>query len=141
CRETYLAESAEVARAEGALALQGFWHLVAGAPAAPRGVLRRSPQGADRTGLGRADLRRAGRDRRLPHRRPGAGGGPGEAPRVDRRGHAPARLQLRHAVARAGVSLAQAVRGGHDPPLALRVVPSPRGLRRPWGSCADSRPS
>ncbi len=27
CRETYVAESAEVARAEGALALQGFWHL------------------------------------------------------------------------------------------------------------------
>ena len=27
CRETYLAETAEVARAEGALALQGFWHL------------------------------------------------------------------------------------------------------------------
>jgi alkanesulfonate monooxygenase SsuD/methylene tetrahydromethanopterin reductase-like flavin-dependent oxidoreductase (luciferase family) len=27
CRETYLAETAEVARAEGAVALQGFWHL------------------------------------------------------------------------------------------------------------------
>jgi alkanesulfonate monooxygenase SsuD/methylene tetrahydromethanopterin reductase-like flavin-dependent oxidoreductase (luciferase family) len=27
CRETYVAESAETARAEGALALQGFWHL------------------------------------------------------------------------------------------------------------------
>jgi len=27
CRETYLAETAEVARAEGALALQGFWYL------------------------------------------------------------------------------------------------------------------
>lgn len=27
CRETYVAETAERARAEGALALQGFWHL------------------------------------------------------------------------------------------------------------------
>src|SRR5262245_54461371 len=27
CRETYVAETAEAARAEGALALQGFWHL------------------------------------------------------------------------------------------------------------------
>jgi len=27
CRETYLAETAEAARAEGALALQGFWYL------------------------------------------------------------------------------------------------------------------
>jgi alkanesulfonate monooxygenase SsuD/methylene tetrahydromethanopterin reductase-like flavin-dependent oxidoreductase (luciferase family) len=27
CRETYVAETAEVARAEGALALQGFWYL------------------------------------------------------------------------------------------------------------------
>ena len=27
CRETYVAETAETARAEGALALQGFWHL------------------------------------------------------------------------------------------------------------------
>jgi alkanesulfonate monooxygenase SsuD/methylene tetrahydromethanopterin reductase-like flavin-dependent oxidoreductase (luciferase family) len=27
CRETYVAESAETARAEGALALQGFWYL------------------------------------------------------------------------------------------------------------------
>jgi alkanesulfonate monooxygenase SsuD/methylene tetrahydromethanopterin reductase-like flavin-dependent oxidoreductase (luciferase family) len=27
CRETYVAETAEVARAEGAVALQGFWHL------------------------------------------------------------------------------------------------------------------
>jgi len=27
CRETYVAETAEVARSEGALALQGFWHL------------------------------------------------------------------------------------------------------------------
>ena len=27
CSETYVAETAEIARAEGALALQGFWHL------------------------------------------------------------------------------------------------------------------
>src|SRR5258705_10715444 len=27
CRETYVAETAEAARAEGAVALQGFWHL------------------------------------------------------------------------------------------------------------------
>ena len=27
CRETYVAETAEVARSGGALALQGFWHL------------------------------------------------------------------------------------------------------------------
>ena len=27
CRETYVAETAEVARSEGALALQGFWYL------------------------------------------------------------------------------------------------------------------
>jgi len=27
CRETYVAETPEVARSEGALALQGFWHL------------------------------------------------------------------------------------------------------------------
>ena len=27
CRETYVAETSEVARAEGALALQGFWYL------------------------------------------------------------------------------------------------------------------
>jgi alkanesulfonate monooxygenase SsuD/methylene tetrahydromethanopterin reductase-like flavin-dependent oxidoreductase (luciferase family) len=32
CRETYLAETAEVARAEGALALQGFWYLSSLAP-------------------------------------------------------------------------------------------------------------
>ena len=35
CRETYLAETADVARAEGALALQGFWHLSSLAPPPP----------------------------------------------------------------------------------------------------------
>jgi alkanesulfonate monooxygenase SsuD/methylene tetrahydromethanopterin reductase-like flavin-dependent oxidoreductase (luciferase family) len=35
CRETYVAERAEVARAEGALALQGFWHLSSLAPPPP----------------------------------------------------------------------------------------------------------
>jgi len=35
CRETYVAESAERARAEGALALQGFWHLSSLAPPPP----------------------------------------------------------------------------------------------------------
>ena len=32
CRETYLAETVDVARAEGALALQGFWYLSSLAP-------------------------------------------------------------------------------------------------------------
>jgi alkanesulfonate monooxygenase SsuD/methylene tetrahydromethanopterin reductase-like flavin-dependent oxidoreductase (luciferase family) len=32
CRETYVAETAEAARAEGALALQGFWYLSSLAP-------------------------------------------------------------------------------------------------------------
>jgi alkanesulfonate monooxygenase SsuD/methylene tetrahydromethanopterin reductase-like flavin-dependent oxidoreductase (luciferase family) len=32
CRETFVAETAEVARAEGSLALQGFWHLSSLAP-------------------------------------------------------------------------------------------------------------
>jgi len=35
CRETYVAETAETARAEGALALQGFWHLSSLAPPPP----------------------------------------------------------------------------------------------------------
>jgi alkanesulfonate monooxygenase SsuD/methylene tetrahydromethanopterin reductase-like flavin-dependent oxidoreductase (luciferase family) len=35
CRETYVAETAEAARAEGALALQGFWHLSSLAPPPP----------------------------------------------------------------------------------------------------------
>jgi alkanesulfonate monooxygenase SsuD/methylene tetrahydromethanopterin reductase-like flavin-dependent oxidoreductase (luciferase family) len=37
CRETYVAETAEAARAEGALALQGFWYLslLAGPPLPP----------------------------------------------------------------------------------------------------------
>jgi len=38
CRETYLAETAEVARVEGALALQGFWYLSSlAAPPPPAG--------------------------------------------------------------------------------------------------------
>jgi len=32
CRETYVAETAEAARGEGALALQGFWYLSSLAP-------------------------------------------------------------------------------------------------------------
>jgi alkanesulfonate monooxygenase SsuD/methylene tetrahydromethanopterin reductase-like flavin-dependent oxidoreductase (luciferase family) len=35
CRETYVAETAEAARAEGAVALQGFWHLSSLAPPPP----------------------------------------------------------------------------------------------------------
>jgi alkanesulfonate monooxygenase SsuD/methylene tetrahydromethanopterin reductase-like flavin-dependent oxidoreductase (luciferase family) len=35
CRETYVAETEEIARAEGALALQGFWHLSSLAPPPP----------------------------------------------------------------------------------------------------------
>ncbi|MGH8059911.1 MAG: hypothetical protein ACREOH_22185 [Candidatus Entotheonellia bacterium] len=37
CRETYVAETAEQARAEGAVAFQGFWHLSSlAAPPPPR---------------------------------------------------------------------------------------------------------
>src|SRR5262249_56350418 len=36
CRETYVAETAEAARAEGAVALQGFWYLsTLGSPPVP----------------------------------------------------------------------------------------------------------
>ena len=52
----------EVARAEGALALQGFWHLSSlAAPPPPAEFSDDAAQGADEPRLGRTDLRRARR--------------------------------------------------------------------------------
>src|SRR4029453_9867960 len=94
--------------------------VVTGGAAAARRVLGRAPQGADGPCVGRTHLRRARRRGRHADRLAGPGGGQGRRAGGDRRRHAPARVQLRRPRARAGVSLARALRRGGDSPAASR---------------------
>jgi len=127
CRETYVAERAEVARAEGALALQGFWHLSSLAPPPPpaefsdvllKDLTARVWGGQTYDELDAIGGFLIGAPDQVTAR--------GEAAGIDRRRHAPARVQLRHPVPRAGLSLARAVRRRRDPPLSRARRPAAR---------------